>query len=188
MGSRATAAVVIVALAVGVGVGIAASRHDKQRKGAGLLVAQPMSACADAVLADFFDNQRVDRLYPVHCYREALAGLPPELVNYTNASTAIQRALFDATHSHSSELTKRSYSSDPTSVTAATLRAGDTITLPASRARPGDWISCVKQGNRVRARVPPPERGVGLSADGLTYSATLVVTTSKTGRVLARCR
>jgi len=73
-------------------------------------------------------------------------------------------------------------------VTVATIRAGATVVLGASRARPGDWISCVKQGNRVRAQVQPRGRGVGLSADGLTYSATLDVKTGKSGRVVARCR
>lgn len=178
MGGRTTAAVVIVALAAGIGVGIAAGRHDKPGTATTLLTARRMSACGRAVVEDWLDNLRVDHLYPVHCYEEALAALPSDLTSYTGAPTAIQRALFYA----------RAHGVGRAPVTVATIRAGSTVVLSASRARPGDWISCVKEGNRVRAQVQSRGRGVGLSADGLTYSATLDVTTSKSGRVVARCR
>jgi hypothetical protein len=177
MGSRATAAVVIVAFAAGVGAGIGMSRHDSKHSRAALVVSHPLSKCGRAVLVDFSDNARVDRLYPLHCYQEALAATPGGMVGST-APKGIQRALFYA----------RSRQADPTPVTVARIQAGETVVLGASRARPGDWITCVKGDNRVRVRVPSLGRGVGLSADGLTYSATLDVTASKVGRVVASCR
>jgi len=178
MARRTTAAVVIVALAAGVALGIALSRRDQQRKGLPLLVAEPMSACGRAVLADFSDNSRIDRLYSLHCYREALGALPSDLRKYAKAPIVIRRALFYA----------RDHRVVRTPVTVAVLRAGKTVALTAPRVQPGDWITCVKQGNRVRARVQPRGHGVGLSADGLTYSTTLDITTSAGGRVVASCR
>jgi hypothetical protein len=49
--------------------------------------------CADQVVDDWYDNQRVDRLYPLHCYREAIAGLPLDITDYSDAKEAILRAL-----------------------------------------------------------------------------------------------
>lgn len=51
------------------------------------------NSCADQVVNDWYDNQRVDKLYPQHCYREAIAGLPLDLEEYSNAKEAILRAL-----------------------------------------------------------------------------------------------
>jgi hypothetical protein len=64
---------------------------------AGLLLSAPAMAkersCAEQVVADWFDNLRVDKLYPKHCYREAIAGLGPDIKDYTGAEDAILRAL-----------------------------------------------------------------------------------------------
>jgi hypothetical protein len=49
--------------------------------------------CADQVVDDWYDNQRVDRLYPLHCYRDAIAGLPLDITDYSDAKEAILRAL-----------------------------------------------------------------------------------------------
>ncbi len=51
------------------------------------------TACGDAVLADWFDNGRVDRLYQAHCYEEAIDAIPKDLEDYTNAREIIGRAL-----------------------------------------------------------------------------------------------
>jgi len=50
-------------------------------------------SCAEQVVADWFDNLRVDKIYPKHCYREAIAGLGPDIKDYTGAEDAILRAL-----------------------------------------------------------------------------------------------
>ena len=50
-------------------------------------------SCADQVVNDWYDNQRVDRIYPLHCYREAIAGLPLDITDYSDAKEAILRAL-----------------------------------------------------------------------------------------------
>jgi hypothetical protein len=62
-----------------------------------LLTASPAMAkektCAEQIVDDWYDNQRVDKLYPLHCYREALSGLPLDIRDYSDAQDAILRAL-----------------------------------------------------------------------------------------------
>jgi hypothetical protein len=66
---------------------------------AGVLVALALpgtamaTPCGDKVLADWFDNGRIDRLYPPHCYEEAIDAIPDDLRDYANAEEIISRAL-----------------------------------------------------------------------------------------------
>jgi hypothetical protein len=59
-------------------------------------VAAPRAAaatpCAKKILEDWFDNSRVDRVYPLHCYREAIDAIPPDIRPYSNAADAIKQA------------------------------------------------------------------------------------------------
>jgi hypothetical protein len=85
-GLRALAALAAVALAV-----LAAT--------AGTALAAP--ACARQVVADWYDNGRVDRLYPPHCYRDAIKTLPEDVRAYSSAKDDIERALQFATRGKS---------------------------------------------------------------------------------------
>jgi hypothetical protein len=49
--------------------------------------------CAEEVIQDWYGDGRVDKIYPLHCYRDALASLGPDLRDYSNAADAINRAL-----------------------------------------------------------------------------------------------
>ena len=49
--------------------------------------------CGDDVVGDWYDNGRVDKLYPLHCYDDAIDGLPVDVVDYSSAKEDIQRAL-----------------------------------------------------------------------------------------------
>jgi hypothetical protein len=51
------------------------------------------SPCGDKVLGDWFDNGRIDRLYPAHCYEDAIDAIPRDLRDYANAEEVILRAL-----------------------------------------------------------------------------------------------
>jgi uncharacterized membrane protein YgcG len=51
------------------------------------------SSCARQVIADWFDNTRIDRIYPLHCYREAVKILPVDVRDYSSAREDILRAL-----------------------------------------------------------------------------------------------
>lgn len=50
-------------------------------------------SCADQVIADWYDDGRVGKIYPLHCYTEAIAKLPPDVLDYSNAKEEIGRAL-----------------------------------------------------------------------------------------------
>jgi hypothetical protein len=65
---------------------------------AALVAASPAAAkteksCARQIIEDWYDNQRVDKFYPLHCYHEAIDSLGPDAKNYTNLPEAILRAL-----------------------------------------------------------------------------------------------
>jgi hypothetical protein len=49
-------------------------------------------SCASWLIADWKDG-RIDRTYPVTCYRKALAKLPEDVRVYSSAQTDITRAL-----------------------------------------------------------------------------------------------
>jgi hypothetical protein len=62
-----------------------------------LAVAGPAPAasknCADAVISDWYGDGRVDKVFPTHCYREAIRSLPVDVLDYSNAKQDILRAL-----------------------------------------------------------------------------------------------
>jgi hypothetical protein len=63
---------------------------------AALTTASPAGAateCGKKVLADWFDNGRIDRLYPLNCYEEAIDAIPDDLRDYADAEEVITRAL-----------------------------------------------------------------------------------------------
>jgi hypothetical protein len=49
--------------------------------------------CADEVVADWYGDGRVDKLFPKHCYLEAIRSLPVDVLDYSNAREDILRAL-----------------------------------------------------------------------------------------------
>lgn len=61
--------------------------------------AAPASAstpCYTKVINDWFDNGRIDHVYPRHCYREAIAHLPTDVQTYSNAPDDIRAAMLAA--------------------------------------------------------------------------------------------
>ena len=48
------------------------------------------------MLGDWSDNGRIDRVYALPCYEEAIATLPTDIRDYTNASDVIDRAMTTA--------------------------------------------------------------------------------------------
>jgi hypothetical protein len=49
--------------------------------------------CGQEIVADWFDNGRIDRLYPLHCYEEAIDAIPKDIRDYADAADVINRAL-----------------------------------------------------------------------------------------------
>lgn len=54
------------------------------------------SKCGDQVLQDWADNGRIDRVYALQCYQDALRSIPADIEDYTNAHEVISRALAEA--------------------------------------------------------------------------------------------
>jgi hypothetical protein len=52
--------------------------------------------CGNAIIADWFDDGRIDKIYPLHCYEEAIDAVPPDIRDYADAADVIQRALQQA--------------------------------------------------------------------------------------------
>jgi cobalamin biosynthesis Mg chelatase CobN len=62
--------------------------------GLGAKVASAASgSCADQVIADWYDDGRVGKIYPLACYQQAIKKLPPDVLDYSNAKEEIGRAL-----------------------------------------------------------------------------------------------
>ena len=62
---------------------------------AGLAVSGTAAAappCADAILADWLDDSRIDRVYALSCYEAAIDAIPHDLRDYTDAADVIGRA------------------------------------------------------------------------------------------------
>jgi hypothetical protein len=78
LAAAALAAVLATALAAASGVGAA-------------------TPCAEAVLADWQDNSRIDRVYDLPCYGDAIDAIPGDLRDYTDAADVIARAFQRAT-------------------------------------------------------------------------------------------
>jgi len=61
--------------------------------------AAPASAstpCYTKVINDWFDNGKIDHVYPRHCYTEAIAHLPTDVQTYSNAPDDIRAAMLAA--------------------------------------------------------------------------------------------
>ena len=61
--------------------------------------AAPASAaapCAQKVINDWFDNGKIDHVYPRHCYTDAIAHLPQDVSTYSNAADDIRNAMYAA--------------------------------------------------------------------------------------------
>src|SRR5262245_8143404 len=78
------------------------------------------SSCATRLIADWQDG-RIDRTYPVPCYRQALASLPEDVRVYSTATSDITRAL----HARLSSSTRRTTAAS----TAGGGGGGDVTTL-----------------------------------------------------------
>jgi hypothetical protein len=49
--------------------------------------------CADQIVADWYGDGRVDKIYRIPCYQEAIRSLPVDVLDYSNAREDILRAL-----------------------------------------------------------------------------------------------
>jgi hypothetical protein len=52
-----------------------------------------LDACAQRVIRDWYSGGRVDKVYPLGCYRAAIRALPADVLQYSDADRDIARAL-----------------------------------------------------------------------------------------------
>jgi hypothetical protein len=76
----------VLVLVVGTLIALAASLAFAAPAGA-------ITPCGKKVLDDWWADGRVDRLYPLHCYEEAIDSIPPDIRDYSDAEAVISRAL-----------------------------------------------------------------------------------------------
>jgi hypothetical protein len=55
--------------------------------------ASAAASCGETVLDDWSENGRLDRLYSLHCYDDAMTSMPTDLRDYTDAGDVIERGL-----------------------------------------------------------------------------------------------
>jgi len=85
------------------------------------------ASCGKQVVDDWYDNGRVDKIYPLSCYREAIRILPTDVLDYSNAKQEIGRALAYAKQGKQDPGTKPATATTTTETTPAT----STETSPA---------------------------------------------------------
>jgi hypothetical protein len=54
------------------------------------------ATCWKELVNDYWADNRVDRTYPISCYREAMENLPPDVQEYSDAQDDLRRALLAA--------------------------------------------------------------------------------------------
>ena len=51
------------------------------------------ASCRQQLIADWSNNGRVDRIYPLDCYQQAIEAMAPDIRDYTDAQETIELAL-----------------------------------------------------------------------------------------------
>jgi hypothetical protein len=67
--------------------------------------ARSMSKCSAALIHDWYVDGRVDKTYPVHCYREALKDIPEDQLIYGTLRDDLNRALQATIRKHNGHVT-----------------------------------------------------------------------------------
>src|SRR5436305_6834654 len=68
--------------------------------GVGKAEARSSSVCSKALIHDWYVDGRVDKTYPVHCYREALKDIPEDQLIYGTLRDDLNRALQSVIRKH----------------------------------------------------------------------------------------
>ena len=119
--------------------------------------AESLEACAQRVIRDWYSGGRVDRVYPLPCYRAAIRSLPEDVRQYSNADRDIARALAYARQGRSEPNDARAASEEPARRPSASAQA------PTERPAPTEGSATVPSQRPARG-VPRPDLPVGLAS------------------------
>ena len=125
-------------------------------------------SCAQKVIDDWYDNGRVDAVYPIRCYRAALKLLPDDVKSYSDAPDEINRALQDAIRQERDQINP-----PPASPETGGL-AGTTANPDDGEPPPGDTTSTTPDqsaGPPSSPEPPPPPSSGGSDSNGLVGDA-----------------
>lgn len=114
------------------------------------------------MIRDWYSGGRVDRVYPLPCYRAAIRALPEDVLHYSNADRDIARALAYARQGPSEPTDARPAREEPAPRPASPRQAQTERTAGARPAPPG----------RVVRRPDLPVR-LASSPEGEATSASL---------------
>src|SRR5438270_13948003 len=64
------------------------------------------TTCSKALIHDWYVDGRIDRTYPVHCYREALKDIPEDQIVYGTLRDDLTRALQTVIRDHDGHVTR----------------------------------------------------------------------------------
>ena len=136
--------------------------------------ARTMSTCSKALIHDWYVDGRVDKTYPVHCYREALKQIPEDQIIYGTLRDDLNRALQATIRQHGGHVT------------------GDTLVVPLASGSNNDgpgtgatgggifhWLA-KKLGPSTADSIPIPLLVLGglafalMAAAGVSYAARRV--------------
>jgi cobalamin biosynthesis Mg chelatase CobN len=81
------------ALRIGIALAVVVIVAGLGARAATAAAAASTKSCADQVIADWYDDGKVSKIYPLQCYRDAIKKLPPDVRQYSNAAEEIARAL-----------------------------------------------------------------------------------------------
>ena len=91
--------------------------------------------CGQRVIRDWYSGGRVDKVYPLPCYRAAIRALPDDVLQYTDATAAIERALETAREGADARVPRPPDAAQAPMATSAPGPPTADATLSASRAR-----------------------------------------------------
>ena len=115
-----------------------------------------LEACAQRVIRDWYSGGRVDRVYPLPCYRAAIRALPDDVLHYSNADRDIARALAYARQGRNEPNDTRTAREEPASRPASSRQAQ---TARPAGARPAPPGRVVRRPDVPVRLASSPERG-----------------------------
>jgi hypothetical protein len=89
---------ILVAAVLAIGAALGTTAQPAQ--------ARSLSVCSKALVHDWLVDGRVDRTYPVHCYREALKSIPEDQLVYGTLRDDLNRALQNTISQHHGHVNK----------------------------------------------------------------------------------
>ena len=87
---------ILLALAAAIGASLGGTQPAQ---------AKSLSRCSSALINDWLFDGRIDKTYPVHCYREALKDVPEDQIVYGTLRQDLTRALQSAVRQNGGHVT-----------------------------------------------------------------------------------